>query len=341
MSTTRADLGWHHVAGDARARGRALGVLGRAAVHGRLLGAPIWRAATDPAHAARVARMAATTRALFPEIWAEIAGMAEGLDLPEHDVMAWTCRGDLLASVPDGCTTVMLPGAEPVIAHNEDGLPVLRGTCFIAEVAPGAAPGFRAFCYPGSIPGHTFALTDAGLVQAVNNIRLRDVAAEVPRIVLGRAVLSAGSVAEAVDLLRAAPASGGFHLALADHRTRRIASVEFGGGTVSVREVTAPALHANHALHADGGRIAQIVTRSSADRQTRGDALLADGVRDPLAILRDRAGPGLPIRRDAPDDPDAENTLATAVLRLGARGIDWTIHAGATGAPAFAGLLRL
>lgn len=259
--------------------------------------------------------------------------MAEGLGLPFAQVMAWNSRGDLRATVSDGCTTVMLPGETPVLAHNEDGLPFFRGACFIADVVPDGAPGFRGFCYPGSIPGHTFAWTDAGLVQTVNNIRLTGVDPEVPRMAIGRALLARETLAAAEGFLRDAPASGGFHFALTHRRDRRILSVEFGGGETVIDEVTAPALHANHALRHAGP---QIVTQSSGDRQARGDALVAEG-RDALAILRDTGGSGLPIRRDAPDDPDHENTLATALFTVEERGVEWRVHDDAHGPAAYAG----
>jgi len=331
------DLGWVALGGDPRAIGRALGAAGREAVHRHLLKAEIWQRVTDPAHSVRVARMTAAVQGRFPAIWAEIEGLAEGLQLPVGQVMAWNCRGDLLASVPDGCTTVMLPGEIPVLAHNEDGLPFFRGACFIAEVTPDDAPGFRSFCYPGSVPGHTFAFTDAGLVQTVNNLRLTGVEAEMPRMVLGRAVLAARGIDDAVAILRADPNSGGFHFALSHVADRRIASVEFGGGAVSVRDITAPSVHANHVLHHPQGLSRQIVTESSGDRQMRGEALLAAGERDSLTILRDAGGCGLPIRRDAPDDPDDENTLATALFHVGPDGIEWSIHDRQSGAPAYEG----
>lgn len=326
-------LGWVRAGGAPRDIGRALGEAGRAAVRDRLVPSAPWAEISHPRHAALVQRLADTTRALFPAVHAEIEGLAEGLGLPFAQVMAWNARGDICVSVPDGCTTVMLPGPAPVLAHNEDGLPFFRGACFIADVAPEGAPGFRGFCYPGSIPGHTFAWTDAGLVQTVNNIRLTGVAPEAPRMAIGRALLARETLAEAEAFLRAAPASGGFHFALTHRRDRRILSVEFGGGEAAVSALAVPALHANHALRHGGG---QIVTRSSADRQARGEALLAEG-RDPLAILRDAGGGALPIRRDAPDDPDDENTLATALFTVEDRGIEWRIHADADGPPACAG----
>lgn len=333
--TVTRELGWLRLAGSPRDLGLALGEAGREAVARHLAGHPLWQTVTSPAHAARVARMAGATRARFPWIWAEVEGLAEGLGLPVEQVFAWNCRGDLLASVPDGCTTVMLPGTEPMLAHNEDGLPFFRGSCFIAEGRPEGRPGFHAFCYPGSIPGHTFAFTAAGLVQTVNNLRLIGVEPEIPRMVLGRALLAADTLDTALDLLRDAP-SGGFHFALMQRGDPRILSVEFGGGEHSVQEIDAPTAHANHSLHLPGGMAAQIVTESSRDRQARGDALAAAGVA-PLAILRDTVGPGLPIRRDAADDSDEENTLGTAVLRLCATGLHWSIHDRATGDPAYSG----
>lgn len=336
MSETK-ELGWRAIsAATPRDIGRALGLAGREAVHRHLPTSAYFQAMTGPAHARAVARMAEATRTRFPQIWQEIEGLAEGLDMPVDMVFAWNCRGDLLARVPDGCTTVMVPGEAPVLAHNEDGLPFFRGACFIAEVSAPDAPTFRAFCYPGSIPGHTLAFNAAGLAQTVNNIRLTGIEPEMPRMVLGRAVIAAGSLDQALSILNDNPNSGGFHFALSSTSDRRILSVEFGGGEVSVREITATTAHANHALHHKGGLAQQIITQSSGDRQIRGDALVAQGL-DPLAILRDEGGAGLPIRRDAADDPDDENTLGTAILRLGAEGIDWSIYDCRTGPPAYSG----
>jgi len=337
MSNEAGKLGWIATGGDPRAIGRRLGAAGRVAVHRHLLGASVWQRVTDSAHVGRLARLTAAVQARFPAIWAEIEGLAEGLDLPLAKVMAWNCRGDLLASVPDGCTTLMLPGPAPVLVHNEDGLPFFRSASFIAEVAPDGAPGFRAFCYPGSIPGHTFALSDAGLVQTVNNIRLTGVEAGMPRMVLGRAVLGAPGIDAALALLRAHPDSGGFHFALSHVADRRIVSAEFGGGEMSVVEITAPSVHTNHALHLPRGRLRQIITASSRDRQARGEALLGAGERDPLVVLRDTGGAGLPIRRDAADDPDEENTIATALFRVTHDGIEWRFHDRSAGPAVYQG----
>ena len=330
------ELGWVKQGGSPRDIGLALGRAGREAVQRHLPTSEYFRAITGPAHAAAVARMARATRARFPAIWAEIEGLAEGLEMPLADVFAWNCRGDLLARVPDGCTTVMVPGDMPVLAHNEDGLPFFRGSCFIADAAPQDGPAFRSFCYPGSIPGHTFAFNEAGLAQTVNNIRLTGTEPDIPRMVLGRAVIGSRSLDEALAVLEGGAGSGGFHFALSSTADRRILSVEFGRGEVSVRQIEAVTAHANHALHHEWGLAHQIVTESSRDRQIRADALVGQGL-DPLSILRDEGGAGLPIWRDGADDPDDENTLGTAVFRLASDGIHWSIHDRPTGPAAYRG----
>lgn len=290
--------------------GLELGRAGRAGAQAVLPATPYWQAVTAPEHAATVARLGQEVRTRFPEIWAEIQGLADGLELPFSNILAWNCRGDLLSNTADGCTSIQIPDNRIVIAHNEDGLPCFRGHAFLAQVQPQQAPSFTSFCYPGSISGHTFAATGAGLVQAVNNLRLSGVIPAIPRMVLGRAVLGCTTLDEALALLQDDPRSGGFHMSLAQTGDPRLMSVEYGAGKASLRRITEPSCHANHALHLN---MPQSFTDSSRDRQAKGLAGLGRG---PRAVLRDAQGPGLPIFRTAPDDPDDENTLATAILQV-------------------------
>lgn len=286
----------------------------------------MWQRVTSADMVPAVRRMADATRALFPEIHTEIAALAEGLELPFDHVFAWNARGDLLAGMGDGCTTVQLPGDAPVIAHNEDGLPGLAGQCFLADLRPEDAPRVMSFAYPGSIPGHSFAVTGAGLVITVNNLRLIGVTPDIPRMVLTRALLAVPDRDAALSLLRDAPPSGGYHLSIAQVGARDIWSVSFGGGEVHVVEHSHPALHSNHALVSGPVMSRQTITTSSRDRLFRGIDLLEQGA-DPLSVLGDKAGAGLPILRTARDDPDDENTIAQFLARVTATGIDWQVHA--------------
>jgi hypothetical protein len=311
--------------GDPYEIGHALGRFGAAAVHGVLRPGRHWRATAAFAGSSRLARMEALVAAHFPAVHAELAGLADGLGVPFAELFAWNCRGDLVAAAPDGCTTVMRPGAERRISHNEDGLPDLAGHCGLVTATPDSGVPFAAFVYPGSIPGHTFTLTGRGMILAVNNIRADTVAPGVPRMVLMRAVLGATSLDAAVDLLAGHPRAGGFHVSLGMAGDPRLLGVEFTARRVSVNACERPAVHTNHLMHPAMATEPQLVTASSAARQARGEALLEGSGDD--AILADRGGsPGLPILRDAADDPDEENTLATTHLVAGAGSAEGTVH---------------
>jgi len=333
MSSNANPIGWLKVYGTPFEIGAAMGMQGRTAVHENLLQSEIWTSVTDPEHAATVARLMQNTQTCFPEIHEELCGLADGLELPLAEVYAWNCRGDILASVPDGCTTIQTPGSEIGISHNEDGLPFFRGHCYILDAKPKNSLGFRAFCYPGSLAGHTFGWNDAGLAQAVNNLRLQQIEAMIPRMVLGRAVLASTTLQDAIDVLSNDPRCGGFHMTLAQAGNTKLLSVEYGGGTTTVMEITSPNAHANHALHL--AHQGQIITQSSQDRQETAERLVRNLSNGGLDILRDTSGPGLPIRRDDPQDPDNENTLATCVLNVSKTGVEWRIYGEKTGQPTY------
>lgn len=334
------EVGRFVIAGGAGARGRALGACGRDAFTSVVMRSALWRRLTAVDLVPAVRRMADTTRALFPDIHDEIAAMAEGLGLPFEPVFAWNARGDLLAGLGDGCTTVLVPGETPVIAHNEDGLPGLLGQCFLADLRPDGTHAAMSFCYPGSIPGHSFAVTEAGLVITVNNLRLLGVEPEIPRMVLTRALLGVPDRAAAVALLRDTPLSAGYHLSFGQAGAPDIWSVTFGGGAVHVVENTHPLLHSNHAQVSGPVFSNQTITASSGDRLRRGADLLSQGTA-PLSILTDTGGVGLPIFRDKPDDPDGENTLAQFMARISPTGIEWQVHTPGHAEPAHKGLMPI
>lgn len=329
MSTEHLNtLAFIEVSGDPYEVGFKLGRFGAGVVNEYLTKTQAWAGIIAHCHDPRVVRMSEQVQEHFPRYWAEIKGLADGLELPIAKVFAWNCRGDIRALAPDGCTTVQMPGARRTIAHNEDGDPGFRGHCALARISSNGGVPFTAFVYPGSLPGHTFAATDAGLVQTINNIRAQEAGNGFPRMVLTRAVLDCKSLAEAQELLQTTDRAGAFHVTLASTGDPRLLSVEFAAEVCSVHEIMAPSTHANHLIHGETAHVRQIVTHSSDSRQLRGDTLIKDlsVAHDPLLILCDKSGPGLPIQRDEPDDPDHENTLATAVFHIEGANIYWTVY---------------
>ncbi|SCB44254.1 C45 family autoproteolytic acyltransferase/hydolase [Rhizobium multihospitium] len=325
------------IAGEPFEIGLQLGRHGAGTVHSHLVRTHAWAYVTNSKDDDRVQAARRLTETLFPRYFEELLGLAAGLELPLEDVFAWNCRGDIWAMSPDGCTTVQIPGAEPIIAHNEDGDPGLRRGCALATARPSEGRAFTAFVYPASLPGHTFAVNEAGLVVTVNNIRSRETGCGLPRMVVTRALLDCGSLDEAVDRVRTAPRAGAFHLTLARSGEADILSMEFTHKNLSVQTVRSPSSHANHLIHGGTRTEHQVVTGSSNSRQERADAMISEARAsiDPLAILRDTTQSALPIYRQQPDDPDNENTLATACFKIGTDKVDCTIYDGSNPAPRF------
>ncbi|MFW7343294.1 C45 family peptidase [Pollutimonas sp. H1-120] len=307
--------------------GQTLGKFGAQAAHSYLIKSPSWHSVMAWRGSAAAKAMADLTEQHFPGIRQELLGLADGLQLPPDDVFLWNCRGDVWSMSPDGCTTVQLPlSGGPRITHNEDGDPGFAGHCGLGLFAPSVGPRFASFLYPASIPGHTFAVTAAGLAMTVNNLRSRQVAIGLPRMVLTRALLNQSAVQDAIGVLRGAPRAGGFHLSLAQRGLPELYSVEFNAMGVSAQAIRQASLHANHVIHPGMAGFPQVVTDSSLHRQQRGDALLDGTQTDPLAILADQSNREFPIYRDASDDSDNENTMATADIHVGADRVNWQVY---------------
>ena len=311
------------IAGNRRQTGLALGKLARPIMPAYLEQSGAWEALRPWRGHPYVDELAQQAQAALPEVWEELEGLAEGLRMPVKDVLLWNCRGDLLHSATDGCTSVALKTADGTrwIGHNEDGDPYLYGRCHLVDVAlDDGAPGYLSFYYPGSLPGHTFGANRAGVVQTVNNLRTRQRQTGVPRMLLARAVLDCPTLDDAVALLRDLPHSGGFHHLLGAASDPRILSAEVTPGAFSIQDIGKRYGHANHMVHAQTREQAQVITESSRARQRRIEGIVdgwsanADSA-GLLAALLDTEGE-LPILRTAQDDPDEENTLATAIFEI-------------------------
>lgn len=319
------------IRGSAFAVGQQLGAFGREAWQTKIRQTALWQTVAALKTTEQTQRMRAAVQAQFPLIWQELEGMAEGLQAPVDEVFAWNCRGDLVRSTSDGCTTLAGRSAEGelIIAHNEDGFPQLREDCAIVSITPDVGLAFTSFAYPGSLCGHTFAVNEKGIVNTVNNIRAVHRPDGMPRQILARASLNATTLEEAVTLLSATPRAGAFHHTLGQMGDSRLFSVEATGSGSSVLALSATSGYANHLIHPQLAAIEQIVTGSSGSRQRRLDAWLAtnpplDGV-TAKAMLSDQPDPLLPIYRLSPDDPDEENTLATAIFTLSATRVVWQV----------------
>jgi len=313
--------------------GQALGRKGAKAIAEASFATPQFRALEQWLGSSRLKALEDAARRHFPDHVREIEGIADGAGQPFEKIFLWNCRGDLrdlVRSDEDACTSLMIPAADghPArLAHNEDGAPELAGQGFLAHFEPQQGPAFAAYCYPGMLPGHAFGWNAAGIVQTINNIRPHDLTVGIPRHVITRAVLSAGSMDEALDLLKRTDRASGFHHNLADG-TGRMVSVEAPASGYAAQDVLTPHAHANHLIRPAFAGIEQTISDSSRERQKRADEMLAAGERDPLTILFDRTRAENPILCRAEKDASDSYTLATLSCSFEAGGMQWGIYHG-------------
>ena len=321
--------------GDAFAVGQAIGRHGGRFVCDAVFHTTQFKALKRWLGSDRLKALKAAAIRAFPQYMREIDGIADGANLPFDEIFLWNCRGDLHDLDPTlddtGCTTVLLPGEAGIIGHNEDGAAELAGLCFLCDVEPDDGPGFTAFCYPGMLPGHAFGVNRLGLVQTINNVRPHDLTIGVPRHIICRAVLDCATLDAAIGVLQRTDRASGFHHSLGQAGDSRLLSVEAPASGCAVVEVKSPLAHANH-LIADSYRdLDQECQPSSVARQERADALIAAGVlvnNDPFVILYDRENTGLPILRRGNEDGNDGYTLATAVFKIAADAVGWTVSHG-------------
>lgn len=255
-----------------------------------------------------------------PSTYAELQGIADGCEQAIEDILLWNCRGDLVNCIPEGCTSIgVTQGELSLVAHNEDGDPALKEHAFIIEADMQNSASFTSFVYPASIPGHSFAMNEYGLAFTVNNIRLTEKQVGLPRMVMSRELLKSKDYLAFIKTLKDQTRSGGFHYTVADTTHGQAVSIEAPFHHISVIEACPVVVHANHLVHKDLDFVAQVITDSSSSRQSRMEeqAYAYKGDFDTEAcfnILRDSHDDVLPIFRQAEDDPDEENTLATAVF---------------------------
>lgn len=338
------------LSGDAYEIGRGLGKAAVAALRDVVPRLARFRALErEWAGSARLAALLGAARSAYPEYVREIEGIAGGAGVDFETIFLWNCRGDFPGGGDQqhaedaGCTTVMLParGDDPaIIAHNEDDQAELDGHCFLVHARPTSGAGFTSFYSPGLLPGHTFGVNDAGLIQTINHIRPHDQRVGIPRHIITRAVLGSANLDAALAILRRDDRASGFHHNLGQAGCDCLLSVEAPASHCAVHPVDAASAHANHLVFPECTDIPQEITESSLRRQRRAASLISGGpleARDASVVLGDCEDAELPICRKRRGGVDSGYTLASAVFAIAGERVDWRVHRHPLEAPAFTG----
>ena len=243
-----------------------------------------------------VAALRQAALAAYPDLVAELDGIAAGVGWPAEDIFLWNCRGELIHNAPDGCTT--LPRATRTARAGSRTTRTAIRTCASAACSSTCsrrASRVSSALLPGSLPGHTLRRTARASRRrstTCGSARRQRRAAHDPRARRARCdVARRGG-------RRAARPCAGKRLSSHAGRDRRCAAAEHRGKRRALfgDRRRAARGHANHLVHPGCDAEAQIVTQSSADRQRRVDALTpAIDAIDEAALLRvlgDRAPQG-------------------------------------------------
>ncbi|GLQ05887.1 C45 family autoproteolytic acyltransferase/hydolase [Sneathiella chinensis] len=292
-----------------------------------------------------VRQMMDMTARIFPDLTRELEGMADGMGIAYERAFLWNCRGDLrwpedispavAFGLTEGCTSLILPATpdQPAtIAHNEDGSADYDGNCFWLVAKPDTGPAFESFLYPGMIPGHSMGANAAGLVQTINNVRVHDLKPGLPRHFICRAILSARTLDEALNLLKRPDRASGFHHNLGSAAENRLASVEAPASTCHIETITgSPSAHANHLIRPNLRDIPQTITHSSNVRQDRADQLLREADLSATTasdILFDNLPGHEILRRPKDGGDDYGQTLGTGIFELSPEEVRISVHLG-------------
>lgn len=247
------------LAGDHRSMGRQQAAQA-SSMRGELLRVVEVRLADWGARQAELASIyEAAIRRYSPATAEMLEGIADGFDIDVASlwryaasgwVAEWTTHGaGPLAG--EGCTAWAVGGqaaldGEPLLAKNRDYYKDHRELQVLCEGAPHARHRWLAVGSVGSPGVFSSGMNERGLVIADTHVATLDLGAGVPRYAQMLEVLErCESVPEALELLAAAPASGGGNLVIAD-TSGRLATCELTYGRRILKLAGDVAVATNH-----------------------------------------------------------------------------------------------
>jgi Acyl-coenzyme A:6-aminopenicillanic acid acyl-transferase len=270
----------------------------------------------------------------FGEVWAELAALADGAEVPLDDLALLNFRGDVGIDAPAsagnssatavdaaGCSDLAWRRQRSFIAHNEDESAFFDGRCVMLTLALDGLQPVTAFWKPGFLPSGTFTATGTGLAWSIDHLPVGSPGPGAGRHVVARGLQrAAATVGQAIGYLRDNPSAGGFAYTIGD-RAGRVVIVEAAAGQHAWREVGAdgPAeWHTNH-----GRYVAGAAAGSRGTSELRGQVLAAIDVpdREPDAgwfvdVLAGATPPAGVRAEPVPGDADSAVTQCTFVVNL-------------------------
>jgi len=156
----------------------------------------------------------------MPQYLDELRGMAEGSGVAWDDLLVCNCFEELTDDMLfERCTTVAFAPEHTqdqhvLLGHTEDWLPIDREWQYVVRVRPDDEAAFIAAVYGGLLPNVGF--NAAGIAQCINSTYPDDVRLGIPRIFIGRHVLTAPRIGLAIERALHPRRAAGYNHLLAD-----------------------------------------------------------------------------------------------------------------------------
>lgn len=187
----------------------------------------------------------------FPNVIEEIKGMADGAGIHFNHIWAINIKSELGAvkKEPPGCSSIFVKDDKNMwLFHNEDGHTAYKDIVFTIKVTPPSGISYISMVYPGTITGNGPSLNSRGIVQTTNYIGSTKSEIGLPRYIIGRAILEANDLKEAIQIATFESRAYPYHHHLASFNEKRYASVETIPGVSEVKYPDGVYFHTNHLL---------------------------------------------------------------------------------------------
>jgi isopenicillin-N N-acyltransferase-like protein len=166
----------------------------------------------------------------FPQYVDELRGMAEGANVDFRDLVTLNTMEAITTDALHltRCTSMAVNDTRTadghvLAAHNEDWVPEDEDDVYVVHASPNDEPPFLAMNYGGLLPNVGF--NAAGIAQLIDSVYPNDPRIGIPRLVVGRAVLTARKPDEAIRRAIVPHRAAGYnHLIV--HESGEIYSVE-------------------------------------------------------------------------------------------------------------------
>jgi len=191
------------------------------------------------------------SRKHFPHIVDEITAMADGAGLSFNALWCMSIKSELGALDKDdlGCSSIFYKDENSMrLFHNEDGSTDYDGLMFVVQVTPPSGVSFVSLVYPGIITGNGPSLNDSGVVQTTNYIGSTKSEIGIPRYIIGRAILEAKTVEEAVQIVSVTPRAYPYHHHIGSMSDKKYYSVETIPGISQSEQPQDLYFHTNHLI---------------------------------------------------------------------------------------------